>query len=92
MIKESDLKDILKNFSNIPIRISFNGALIGNVEFKESKCYFSKRDNKLRIKEKKSNNIINIDTKPLYKIELSKEYNILYLYLDYNLIISIEKI
>ena len=91
-IKEKELESILIKFENSPIKLAFTGALIGVIEFKESKCKFIRKCNKLSIKDNKSDSKLNIDTKPLYKIELSKEYNILYLYLDYNLIISIEKI
>lgn len=91
-ITEENLKSLLVKFNNIPIRIIMYDCLIGNIEIKESKCEFIRKRNKLSIIDNKSNNNIQIDTKPLYKIETNEEYSIICLYLDYNLRITIEKI
>lgn len=91
-ITERDLKSLLIKFNNIPIRIRMYECLIGNIEIKESKCEFIRKCNKLSIIDNKSNNILQIDTKPLYKIEINEEYNSICLYLDYNLRLTIEKI
>lgn len=91
-IREKELKSILMQFKNTPIKITFNGALTGIIEFKESKYKFTRRINSLYIKDNKSNSKLNIDTNPLYKIETNEKYNIIDLYLDYNLKITIEKI
>lgn len=91
-IKEKELESILVKFNNIPIKISMYECLIGNIEIKDSKCKFIRKYNKLSIIDNKSNNNIQIDTKPLYKIEINEDYTIIKLYLDYNLKITIEKI
>ena len=91
-IKEKELETILVKFNNIPIRISMYDCLFGNIEIKESKCEFIKKYNKLSIEDNKSDSKLNIDTKPLYKIEINEDYTIIKLYLDYNLKITIEKI
>ena len=67
-------------------------CLIGNIEIKESKCEFIRKYNKLSIKDNKSNNILQIDTKPLYKIEINEENSSICLCLDYNLRVTIEKV
>lgn len=91
-IKEKELESILIKFGNSPIRLAFAGALIGVIEFKESKCKFIRKCNKLSIGDNKSDSKLNIDTKPLYKIEINENYSIINLYLDYNLKVTIEKI
>ena len=91
-ITEKDLESLLVKFNNIPIRIRMYECLIGNIEIKESKCEFIRKCNKLSIIDKKSNNILQIDTKPLYKIEINEENSSICLYLDYNLRLTIEKI
>ena len=91
-ITEKELKSLLFKFNNIPIRIRMYDCLIGNIEIKESKCKFIRKCNKLSIIDNKSNNILQIDTKPLYKIEINEANTRICLYLDYNLIVTIEKI
>lgn len=91
-ITERDLESLLIKFNNIPIRIILYDCLIGNIEIKESKCEFNRKCNKLSIIDNKSNNILQIDTKPLYKIETNEEYSGICLYLDYNLRVTIEKV
>ena len=91
-IKEKELESILFKFENSPIKLAFTGALNGVIEFKECKCKLIRKCNKLSIKDNKSDSKLNIDTKPLYKIEINEDYTIIKLYLDYNLKITIEKI
>lgn len=91
-IKEKELESILIKFGNSPIRLAFAGALIGIIEFKKCKCEFIRKCNKLIVKDNKNNSKLNIDTKPLYKIEINEDYTIIKLYLDYNLKVTIEKI
>lgn len=91
-INEKELKSILNKFSNTPIKIIFHGALIGIIEFQESKYKFTRRKNTLFIEDNKSNNKLCINTKPLYKTEINEEKSIVSLYLDYNLRITIEHI
>lgn len=91
-ITERNLESLLVKFNNIPIRIRMYECLIGNIEIKKSKCKFIRECNKLSIIDNKSNNILQIDTRPLYKIEINEEYNSICLYLDYNLRLTIEKI
>lgn len=91
-ITERELESLLVKFNNIPIRIRMYECLIGNIEIKESKCEFIRKCNKLSIIDKKSKNRLQIDTKPLYKIEINEEYSRICLYLDYNLRLTIEKI
>lgn len=91
-IKEKEIESILIKFENSPIKLAFTGALIGMIEFKESKCEFIRKCNKLSIVDKKSNNTLQIDTKPLYKIEINEDNSSICLYLDYSLRIIIEKI
>lgn len=91
-IKEKELESILIKFGNSPIRLVFTGALIGIIEFKKCKFEFIRKCNQLNIKDNKSDSKLNIDTKPLYKIEINEDYTIIKLYLDYNLKITIEKI
>ncbi len=91
-ITEKELKSTINKFSNIPIKIGFNGSLIGEINIKESCCKFNIKSNKLSIIDSKSNNKITINTKPLYKIELNNTQDTIYCYLDYDLIINIDKI
>lgn len=91
-ITERDLESLLIKFNSIPIRIRMYECLIGNIEIKESKCKFIRKCNKLSIIDNKSNNILQIDTKPLYKIEINEVNSSICLYLDYNLRVTIEKI
>ena len=91
-IKEKELEKILIKFNNIPIRIKMYGCLFGNIEIKEGKCKFIRKCNKLSIQDNKSDSKLNIDTKPLYKIEINENYSIIDLYLDYNLKVTIEKV
>ena len=67
-------------------------CLIGNIDIIESKCKFIRKCNKLIIEDNKSDSKLNIDTKPLYKIEINEDYTIIKLYLDYNLKVTIKKI
>ena len=91
-ITERDLEIILVKFNDIPIRIRLYDCLIGNIEIKESKCKFIRKCNKLSIIDNKSNNNIQINTKPLYKIEINEANTRICLYLDYYLRVTIEKI
>lgn len=81
-ITEKDLKSLLIKFNSIPIRIRMYDCLSGNIEIKESKCEFIRKCNKLSIVDKKSNNTLQIDTKPLYKIEINEDNSSICLYLD----------
>lgn len=91
-ITERDLKRLLVGFSNIPIKIRMYDCLIGNIDIKESKCKFIRKCNKLSFIDKTNNNMLQINTEPLYKIETNEDNSSIWLYMDYNLKIIIEKI
>lgn len=91
-VKENELKSVINKFSNYPIKIVFNGVLTGKIEFNNCVCKYESRSGNIEIKDIDMKNILNIETSLVYKILRDTEFKVLELFIDYDLIIKIERI
>ena len=90
-VKENELKSVINKFSNYPIKIVFDGVLIGKIEFNNCICKYESRSGNIEIKDIHMKNILNIETSLVYKILRDIEFKVLELFIDYDLKIKIEK-
>lgn len=91
-VKENELKSVINKFSNYPIKIVFNGVLTGKIEFNNCVCKYESRSGNIEIKDIDMKYILNIETSLVYKILRDTEFKVLELFIDYDLIIKIERI
>lgn len=91
-IRESELKNILKEFNNFPVKIVIKGALAGEVRFNNVICKYTMRSGNIEIKDRTTQNIFSINTFLAYKISRDNDFTIIEVYMDNDLEIKIKKI
>lgn len=91
-IRESELKNILKEFTNSRIKIIIKGMLVGEIQFNNAIFKYTMRSGNIEIKDRTTQNIFNINTFLAYKISRDNDFTIIELYMDNDLEIKIKKI
>ncbi len=91
-IRESELKNILKEFNNSRIKIIIKGALVEEIQFNNPIVKYTMRSGNIEIKDRSTQNIFNINTFLAYKISRDNDFTIIELYMDNDLEIKIKKI
>lgn len=91
-IRESELKNILKEFTNSRIKIIIKGMLVGEIQFNNAIFKYIMRSGNIEIKDRTTQNIFSINTFLAYKISRDNDFTIIELYMDNDLEIKIKKI
>lgn len=91
-IRESELKNILKEFNNSRIKIIIKGALVEEIQFNNAIFKYTMRSGNIEIKDRTTQNIFSINTFLAYKISRDNDFTIIELYMDNDLEIKIKKI
>lgn len=91
-IRESELKNILKEFTNSQIKIIIKGILVGEIQFNNAIFKYIMRSGNIEIKDRTTQNIFSINTFLAYKISRDNDFTIIEVYMDNDLEIKIKKI
>lgn len=91
-IRESELKNILKEFNNSPIKITIKGTLVGEIKFNNAICKYTMRSGNIEIKDRNTQDIFNINSFLAYKVQRDNDFTIIELCMDDDLKVKIEKI